>query len=171
MLSIQPPTSSTKKATPNLLPASIKHNGPIPTSQRYWNPSSEEDGTKTAYFRGRKLRGRTVKVPEGYEGRVIQKTEEVLPSAQQPKQNGERDMAAELRRMEEGDEDDEMEDGVQSASLEEVDVKIMETTSMFDEVVVWGHEMLPDDEDVYVKGLEEWIGFASAIHSTDSSTK
>ena len=168
MLAIQPSNSDTTKTTPNVLPCSIKHNGPIPTSPRYWAPKTEEDGTSTAYFRGRKLRGRTVKVPEGYEGVVLQKTDQTLSS--QTKQPSGGALAEQLRRMEEdyADEDaDEMDVSVER----EAEVRIMETKATFDEVVIWGHEMVPDDEDVYVRGMEEWIGFAEAMHSYDTPTK
>lgn len=164
MLAIQK-SASTPNATPNILPCSIKHNGPIPTSRRYWSPAPEANGTNTAYFRGRKLRGRTVKVPEGYEGVVLQKTERTL-SASSEKQAGRGALAEQLRRMEEGDEDDEM-DLVADVG-QEAEVKVMETKGRFDEIVVWGHEMVPDEEDVYVKGVEEWIGFAEAMHAQDT---
>jgi ribonuclease H2 subunit C len=168
MLAIQPPNSNTTKTTSNILPCSIKHNGPIPTSERYWAPKAEEDGTSTAYFRGRKLRGRNVKVPEGYRGVVLQKTDQTLSThAQQPSGAA---LAEQLRRMEEDyadDDGDEMDVSVEK----EAEVKIMETKATFDEVVIWGHEMVPDEEDVYVKGMEEWVGFAEAMHSYDTPTK
>ena len=46
---------------------------------------------------------------------------------------------------------------------EELDVKIMQEQSMFDEIVVWGHEAIMDESDPYVRGLEEWIGFAEQV--------
>jgi ribonuclease H2 subunit C len=43
-------------------------------------------------------------------------------------------------------------------------VKAVHELATFDEIVVWGHEVAPDSmEDVYVKGVEEWIGFAEAV--------
>jgi ribonuclease H2 subunit C len=53
----------------------------------------------------------------------------------------------------------------------EAEVNIMEAKATFNEVVIWGHEMVPDDEDVYVKGMEEWIGFAEAMHSYEAPAK
>lgn len=79
-------------------------------------------------------------------------------------------MAEQLRRMEEDyadDDGDEMDVSVEK----EAEVKIMETKATFDEVVIWGHEMVPHEEDVFVKGMEEWIGFAEAMHSYDTPTK
>ena len=44
------------------------------------------------------------------------------------------------------------------------EVKVMEEQSQFDEIMVWGHEALPDDSaDPYVKGLEQWIAFAEQV--------
>lgn len=43
-------------------------------------------------------------------------------------------------------------------------VKILEEIGSFDEVMVWGHEQVPAGDDVFVRGMEEWIGFAEAIH-------
>ncbi|KIX04279.1 uncharacterized protein Z518_05146 [Rhinocladiella mackenziei CBS 650.93] len=47
-------------------------------------------------------------------------------------------------------------------------VQILEQVSSFDEVIVWGHDRLPALEDPYVKGIEEWISFAQAIHGKSS---
>ena len=71
-------------------------------------------------------------------------------------------MAEKLRRMEEGD-DDEMIDDAVGADGKEVEVKLMETKARFEEVVIWGHEQVPEDDDVYVRGVEEWVGFAEAV--------
>lgn len=89
-------------------------------------------------------------VPEGYQGVVLSKTDKSLP----PKPP----TAEELRRMEEG-EDDEMDMEIEKAA----DVKTMEQMYSFDEIVVWGHEVLPEDDDVYVKGVGEWVKFAEAV--------
>lgn len=51
-------------------------------------------------------------------------------------------------------------DGLEKA----IEVKVMEEMGRFDEMVVWGHEVLPDEgEDEYVRGVEEWIAFAEAV--------
>lgn len=60
---------------------------------------------------------------------------------------------------------DEEEEADEEAEREEdEEVKILEEIGMFDEVVVWGHEQVPAGDDVFVKGMEEWIGFAETIH-------
>lgn len=43
-------------------------------------------------------------------------------------------------------------------------VKVLDELSSFDEVVVWGHDQLPALDDPFVKGVEEWIAFAEALH-------
>ena len=64
-------------------------------------------------------------------------------------------IAEKLRRMEEED----MELDVEQP----VEVKMMDPKAKFEEIVVWGHEVVPEDDDVYVKGVEEWISFAEAV--------
>ena len=148
-------TLPTKQTTPNLLPCTINHNGPITTTSRYWSPSANDsDNTKTSYLRGRKLQGRTVKLPAGYTGLVVQKTDNNLPV--KPKVPS----AEELRAMEEGDEMDGVVDGM---GEEEVEVKMLEQKGPFEEMVIWGHESVPENDDVYVRGVEEWVAFAEAV--------
>ncbi|KXG51033.1 Ribonuclease H2, subunit C [Penicillium griseofulvum] len=103
------------------------------------------DNTQTAHFRGRKLRGRRVALPDGYRGVVATHTDRVLPAAQRA----------------DGAEDEEAEP--------EEPVKIMEAQGTFDEFVVWGHEALPAADDAFVKGVEEWLQFADAMHTTPRS--
>lgn len=76
------------------------------------------------------------------------------------------DLAEKLRRMEEGDDYDDDEEVMDVGSEEEVDVKIMEEKASFDEIVIWGHESVPEDDDAFVKGVQEWIGFAEAVSIT-----
>ncbi|KAI9851845.1 MAG: hypothetical protein M1838_002561 [Thelocarpon superellum] len=43
---------------------------------------------------------------------------------------------------------------------------ILQEDATFDEIVVWGHEMMPEEtSDPYVKGMTEWISFAAQMHS------
>ena len=95
-----------------------------------------------AYFRGRKLHGKQLKVPKGYRGIVVTSTDRILP----------KEVSAQ--------ESIEDEEGVE----EEPEVKVMEEQAMFDEIMVWGHEALPDETaDQYVRGMEEWIAFAEQV--------
>lgn len=54
-------------------------------------------------------------------------------------------------------------DDDENVAPKEVETLIMDHTATFDHVMVWDHEAVPDGEDVYVKGIEEWIGFAEAV--------
>lgn len=42
-------------------------------------------------------------------------------------------------------------------------VKILETQGTFEHMMVWGHEHLPAADDVYIKGVEEWVRFAETV--------
>ncbi|KAF2020072.1 hypothetical protein BU24DRAFT_459687 [Aaosphaeria arxii CBS 175.79] len=151
MLSIQPPStnasttgaSTAKKCTPNLLPARISHAGPVPNADKYWKTQTDETGVQHAYFRGRHLYGTSVALPENYTGAVLSVTEKDLPAPR-----AERD----------AEDEDEEED-------ERVEVKIAERVGDFDEVVIWGHGGVVDASgDAFTKGVNEWIGFAEAMH-------
>jgi hypothetical protein len=44
------------------------------------------------------------------------------------------------------------------------ETKLLNQLATFNKIVVYGHEVQPDaQEDVYVKGMEEWIGLAGAV--------
>ncbi|KAK8161253.1 ribonuclease H2, subunit C [Phyllosticta citrichinensis] len=145
MLSIQQKSSSAQKTTPNLVPCRIDHNGPVNATERYWKPQTENDGTQTAFFRGRKLKGRQLQLPDGYRGALLSTTNRTL--LQDDTQAG-------------GEGDDSEEDE------ETVEVRVVEEVGHFDRVVVWGHESVPDEaEDSYSRGLTEWLTFAQAMHS------
>ncbi|RDI76902.1 hypothetical protein Vi05172_g13115 [Venturia inaequalis] len=140
MLAIQKSKTEAQHCTPNLLPCKINHDGPVNASERYWKPQSAEDGSASAYFRGRKLEGKSIKLPEGYRGAVLKTTDKVVPVETSQDAEEDEDMSEETREVE------------QLAS--------------FDEVMVWGHEAMPASDDAYSKGLGEWVSFAEAMHST-----
>lgn len=49
---------------------------------------------------------------------------------------------------------------------EKTDVKLAEKVGEFDEVVVWGHGgEVEGGQDMFVRGLKEWVGFAEAMHA------
>jgi Ribonuclease H2 non-catalytic subunit (Ylr154p-like) len=86
MLALYGSSHGSKKSQLNILPCKIHRNGPCKVTKRLWSPMVESgepsfnvhssvkrqltclDGSKTAYFRGRKLRGRRIKLPNGYRG-------------------------------------------------------------------------------------------------------
>jgi ribonuclease H2 subunit C len=51
----------------------------------------------------------------------------------------------------------------QDEGAEDEPVRILEEQASFDEVVLWGHESTPDENDPYVKGIQEWIAFAETV--------
>ncbi|KAK4202823.1 ribonuclease H2, subunit C [Triangularia verruculosa] len=133
-------SSSPKKTTAHLLPCKIHHTGPVEPTRSFWDPqpSASSSDTKEAYFRGRKLKGKSVALPEGYKG--------VVAISSLPDQNVDADVI----------------------DLEKDSHGKLEVQAEFDEVVVWGHESLADaGADGYVRSLEEWVGVAGAIHCFD----
>ncbi|PYI28380.1 ribonuclease H2 subunit C [Aspergillus indologenus CBS 114.80] len=138
---------STDRFTPNILPCKIHYDGPVTTLNRYWEPQADEKekDVQIAYFRGRRLKGRRVAIPEGYEGVIATRTDRVLPPT---------------RNEDEAD--------VEEVQPEEP-VKILEKQGTFDEYMVWGHELVPAADDAFVKGVEEWIKLAEAMHGQPSS--
>lgn len=48
------------------------------------------------------------------------------------------------------------------------EVKIAEQVGEFDEIVIWGHGGEVDGaQDVFVRGIREWVGFAESMHIDD----
>lgn len=123
----------------NILPCCINHNGAIKVTKRYWQPRTEANNTKTAHFRGRKLRGKVVKLTGNYQGLVLKATDETITDPVLPAED---DVDPELPEP----------------------VKVMEEVSTFDELTIWGHDQVPASDDSFVKGIEEWVAFAEAIH-------
>ena len=82
-----------------------------------------------------------MKIPKGYRGIVISSTDRIVPK-ETP-----------------ADDDEDAE--------ETPEVKIMEEQAEFGDLMVWGHEALPDDmADPYVRGVEEWVAFAEQVCSS-----
>ena len=172
----QPPQS--KPLHPNILPCTIHHSGPIKVSKRYWSPKTTTTTTssstaphdhspkiQTAHFRGRKLQGRRIPLPEGYIGRILQKTagEEEGEGKQPNRHEATAATAA-------AEEDEAGEDGKMSGSAT-VPVRMLETKGTFDALTIWGHEYAPVDgeegeEEGFARGIGEWIGFAEAVSSS-----
>ncbi|KAL5334523.1 ribonuclease H2 non-catalytic subunit-domain-containing protein [Aspergillus crustosus] len=134
--------------TPNILPCRIYHDGPLKSLNRYWTPIADEKDKdlQTAYLRGRKLRGRRVQIPERYEGVVAAHTNREIPSTT--------------------DGSGASEEGEQGEP-----VKVLEKQATFNDYVVWGHEAIPAADDSFVKGVEEWVKFAEAMHTESDEGK
>ena len=59
---------------------------------------------------------------------------------------------------------------VEDEDEEEDDIeptKILEEVATFDDILVWGHEQVPGEEDVFVRGVQEWLTFAEAMHTVE----
>lgn len=83
-----------------------------------------------------------MKVPEGYKGILI-------------KEAAKDDVAENPRRQNRLDEED-------NEEFEEKDTELHEIGT-FDEVMLWGHETMVEEEDAFSKGMGEWIRFAEAV--------
>ncbi|CAJ2512241.1 Uu.00g052560.m01.CDS01 [Anthostomella pinea] len=105
----------------------------------------EEDGTNTAYLRGRKLHGKLVKLPQGYYGSVVEKSE--------AKPEPSRHEVAEDATPQEEPED-------------QLQVGAMQGKAAFDEMMIWDHESSADSSaDPYVRSMEEWVTFTEQMHA------
>ncbi|KAF4971196.1 hypothetical protein FSARC_1918 [Fusarium sarcochroum] len=135
------PDENKSKVVANLLSCRIHHDGSIDPASAYWAPTAADDGSKLAYFRGRKLQGKVVKLPEQCRGVVVERTPEKDPK-----------LAAE--------------EPAEEADAESEQTGSMQITAEFDEMVVWGHETVADaSADPYVRSMEEWLQVADRIHS------
>ena len=87
---------------------------------------------------------------QGYAGVIVKSANEETDAVKEKRE----------RRGREGEELEE-EDEERGEELEEVDA--LEEVASFDNIVLWGHESLVEGDDPFVKGVEEWIGFAEAV--------
>ncbi|KAI0402749.1 ribonuclease H2, subunit C [Xylaria palmicola] len=148
LFTVEPGAAEGKNATVNLLPCRIHHDGDVNPSDTHWTPTETQGNLRTAYLRGRKLHGKSVKLPEGYYGVVVDKSDA------KPEASTKHDLV---------DEDEEAADNQE----DQLEVGAMKRKASFDELVIWGHESTSDSSvDPYVRGMEEWIEFAEKIHST-----
>ncbi|KAI1135070.1 ribonuclease H1 small subunit [Hypoxylon sp. FL0543] len=149
VLTVEPQEDIQNKAKVNLLPCRIHHDGNVHPIDTYWNPSDGQDQVKTAYLRGRKLHGKAVKLPEGYYGSIVEKSEP--KKSEEPKE----EMVEDVEILEE--------------PQDQLEIGAMQGKAIFEEFTVWNHESLANpSEDPYLRGMEEWISFAEQIHSYPS---
>ncbi|POS84854.1 hypothetical protein EPUL_002452 [Erysiphe pulchra] len=153
MLAIKKGKVEKRKYTVNILPCLINHDGPFTTSKRYWNPVDQPDGLSVAFFRGKKLHGKRLRLPERYRKVVLSKTDETIPRKMQA--FAENTTPTENEHIVEDEENDPI-------------VKIVEEQCEFDDIMIWGHETLPDETtDPFVRGIQEWIDFSALLHTYD----
>jgi ribonuclease H2 subunit C len=92
-----------------------------------------------------------MRLPENYTGAVVHVTEKDAP----------KDTIRERSNPEDGEDEDEDMD-------EDVEMKVAEKVAEFEEMIVWGHgDTIDESEDVYARGMKEWIGFAEAMNRED----
>lgn len=97
------------------------------------------------------MKGKNLKIPDGYRGSVLNITDKVAPQINSEKNNSSND-----------NEDDEDEDE------KPAEVKLAEEVGSFDEITIWSHESMPlETDDPYLKGVQEWMAFAKAMHCSD----
>jgi len=143
MISIQRANAG-QKTTAHLLPCHIHYDGKDHDVQRFFKVKDDADNDgrarKTAYFRGRKLEGALVSLPDGYEGHVV---------------DGFEDICANMRYSDGADNED-----------QPLPTKKCNSSATFQDLVVWGHDALPDAaSDPWLKGVNEWIDLARLIHT------
>ncbi|KAF3163718.1 hypothetical protein TWF788_001341 [Orbilia oligospora] len=172
MISIKKTASSETPSKANILPCRVKYTGPASSSRQLWNPTTQpataastaaagvtanpgdnaEVETHTSYFRGRKLLGTKLAVPDGYQGFVLD-----AGSASNPPLTGNQKREMLYQGDDDGEEDEE--DGDIQGKAE------WTTKASFEEIMVWGHEVLVDGtQDGVVKGVEEWMGMAKILN-------
>lgn len=97
----------------------------------------------TAYFRGRKLHGRAVTIPEDYRGVLAQKQESAP-----------------------GNEAEKLEDD-QAESLDDTQEGKLQVTGEFQDIMVWGHESVADpSSDHHIRGMEEWMEVSKKVRQS-----
>ncbi|KAL5113408.1 hypothetical protein ACEQ8H_008705 [Pleosporales sp. CAS-2024a] len=161
MIAIQ--ASAPQKCTPNLLPARVHHNGPINDAQRYWKPTTDDQGSQHAHFRGRHLHGTPVSLPPSHTGAVLHMTQSNLPRPPPPPPQ--HHLGHDHDQVDHDGDDDETEDVV-------VDTTVAEQMGQFDEIVVWEHGGSVDEHsDGFIRGLREWVGWAESMHVDEEDEK
>ena len=95
-------------------------------------------------------------------GAVVCETDRILPLSEAPNVCGSGAKAATTADPPVGGEED---DDAEEEEDEVEPTKVVEEVATFDEILVWGHEQVPGEEDVFVRGVQEWLAFAKAMHS------
>lgn len=54
---------------------------------------------------------------------------------------------------------------------EEEEITVLKEVGSFEKVIIWNHESMVDRDDAFMKGLNEWIGFAEAVSHHVPSTR
>ncbi|KAI0091583.1 ribonuclease H2, subunit C [Irpex rosettiformis] len=117
----------------------------------------------TAAFRGRTVRGLQVELPVGYVGLVL-----TTPSTSSASTTSARPPSTKNTRQSKYFDPSEDADEDQADHEESRPTKLLHPTGTFTNFTLWNAD-IPVDEgrDEYLRGLREWVGLASVIHSYD----
>ena len=78
----------------------------------------------------------------------------------------------EAKKEKDADKKIEKQDSREGEDLEEEgEISMLQELGSFDQIVLWGHESTIEGEDPFVKGMEEWIGFAEAVGPASPADK
>ena len=145
---IQLDSSRTQKQIPiHVLPCHVAYDGPSKVSQCFKPRIDPADQTiSTGSFRGRKLRGRTIPLPNNYSGIKL------IGVAYSGHVFRPGDSSTRFDQRKYGDEED------------EVETTNWDGGERFDSITVWEHQALPESkEDHWIRGIEEWITISDAV--------
>ncbi|XP_019080330.1 uncharacterized protein LOC100252517 [Vitis vinifera] len=137
------------------LPCCIKYNGPCSVSH-YFKPKHtgiEVEGLKVeeAFFRGRKLQGTTIHLPEGYSDKSVEETNLrteallIVPGI----------LSFVLGKK--------SSNTTKSTGTSEGNMNRWETNAKFQAITFWNHDNLPSQDDSYVRSFH-WLAVSKALH-------
>jgi hypothetical protein len=113
------------------------------------------DGQNTAYFRGRKLHGQTVKLPADYRGVVGVRRDSPREQARANNTSAPGEVV-----------DVDATAAEQEAQRQRLDTGRLAVLAEFDELVVWGHQSTADaTTDPYVRSMDEWVALSDKVGS------
>ncbi|CAD6503526.1 BgTH12-03188 [Blumeria graminis f. sp. triticale] len=145
MLTLRKAKGHEGKCTPNVLPCRINFSGPVGVSKRHWHPIKKSDGNSVVYFRGKKLYGKRIHIPKNYRGVVLSKSDQDLPETMPTEEN------------------------IEEEANHSMSTECLEEKQEFEDIVVWGHETLPDESsDPYLRGINDWIALTKLIHAHEN---
>jgi len=129
--------------------------------------------THISYFRGRRLLGTHVHLPEGYTGHILtpsKSTTTTTTAATTALSQKQKQAAA--RHLYGDEDDDEDEQATENESEDEekaMDVTNWESLAQFQDVMLWNHEVPVEvANDGIIRGIQEWIGFSHVMHGFDA---
>ena len=147
-------SSSEKEIAAHVLPCHIAYDG-ISKVSDYFRPQADpNDQTRSACaFRGRKLCGRTISLPDGYLGIMARRASTEIGHifrAMEPTTQ-----FAEPRCADENDDED-----------IDVEKTNWQSEEKFDKLTIWEHQAIPDEkQDQWIRAIEEWVAMADVVTS------